>query len=75
MQCADPDAHVDHRHVVNLVAYGGQIMYHMRLDPSVHPTMCAPRQPPLAMKDKIIKELDRMTKLGVIKPVQEPTEH
>jgi len=26
------------------------------------------------MKDKIIKELHRMTELGVIKPVQEPTE-
>ncbi len=50
------------------------VVYHMRLDPSLHPTICAPRRPPLAMKDKIIKELDRMTKLGVIKPVQEPTE-
>ncbi|RXN39425.1 dynein heavy chain axonemal [Labeo rohita] len=147
LQHIDPGAHVDHSHVVNLVAYGGQIIqtlgvtnvnftcgtlqfhvvdsdvkpllglrdsvklgfvqlgpnvhalqqgapelteykdlfdcstigklpvaYHMRLDPSVHPTICAPRRVPLAMKDKIIKELNRMTKLGVIKPVQEPTE-
>lgn len=44
----------------------------MHLDPSVHPTICAPRRVPLAMKDKIVNELNRMTKLGVIKPVQEP---
>ncbi len=50
------------------------VVYHMHLDPSVHPTICAPIRPPLAIKDKIINKLDRITKLGVIKPVQKPTE-
>ncbi len=50
------------------------VVYHMRLDDTVHPTICAPRQVPLAMKDKIVAELRRMTELGVITPVQEPTE-
>lgn len=50
------------------------VVYHMRLDDSVHPMICAPRWVPLAMKDKIIEEVNRMTKLRVIKPVHEPTE-
>ena len=50
------------------------VVYHMRLDNTVHPTVCAPRRVPLAMKDKIVAELHRMTRLGVITPVQEPTE-
>ena len=50
------------------------VVYHMRLDDTVHPTVCAPRWVPLAMKDKIVAELHRMTRLGVITPVQEPTE-
>lgn len=50
------------------------VVYHMHLDNSVHPTICTPRQVPLSMKDKIIEELNRMSKLGVIKPVQDPTE-
>ena len=50
------------------------VVYPMRMNDSVHPTICAPRQVPLAVKDKISGELNRMTKLGVIKAVQEPTE-
>lgn len=50
------------------------VVYHMRLDDTVHPTICAPRRVPLAMKDRIVEELHRMTRLGVITPVQEPTE-
>lgn len=42
------------------------VVYHMRLDDTVHPTICAPRRVPLAMKDKIVAELHRMTELGVI---------
>ncbi|KAL2096307.1 hypothetical protein ACEWY4_008455 [Coilia grayii] len=49
------------------------VVYRMRLDDSVHPTISSPRRVPLAMKDKIIEELNRI-KLGVIKPVQKPTE-
>lgn len=50
------------------------VVYHMRLDDTVHPAICAPRRVPLAMKDRIVTELHRMTRLGVITPVQEPTE-
>ncbi|KAL2080104.1 hypothetical protein ACEWY4_023897 [Coilia grayii] len=50
------------------------VVYRMCLDDSVHPTICSPKRVPLAMKDKTIEELYRMTKLGVIKPVQGPSE-
>ncbi len=46
------------------------VMYHMRLDESVCPTVCAPRRIPLAMKDKVFQELERMTRLGIISPVE-----
>jgi len=49
------------------------VIYHMRLDESVHPTVCAPRRIPLAMKDKVAQELERMTKMGIIVPVEEAT--
>ncbi|RXN33036.1 Retrovirus-related Pol poly from transposon [Labeo rohita] len=49
------------------------VMYHMRLDESVRPTVCAPRRILLTMKDKVLQELERMTKLGIISPVEEAT--
>ncbi|XP_051530640.1 carbonic anhydrase 4-like [Myxocyprinus asiaticus] len=49
------------------------VVYHMGLDESVHPTVCAPRRIPLAMKDKVAQELERMTRLGIISPVEEAT--
>ena len=33
----------------------------MRLDDTVAPTLCAPRRIPIAMKDKVKAELDRIT--------------
>ncbi|KAI4879140.1 hypothetical protein NFI96_009335 [Prochilodus magdalenae] len=50
------------------------MVYHMHLDNSIHPTICAPRQIPIAMKDDVVKELERMTRLGVIAPMEEATE-
>lgn len=50
------------------------VVYHMRLDDTVAPTICAPRRIPIAMKDKVKAELDRMTALGVITPENEATE-
>ncbi|TWW70774.1 hypothetical protein D4764_17G0002570 [Takifugu flavidus] len=50
------------------------VVYHMRLDHSVPPTICAPRRVPLAMRDKIVAELQRMTNMEVITPIQEHTE-
>ena len=46
----------------------------MRLDDTVAPTLCAPRRIPIAMKDKVKAELDRMTALGVITPENDATE-
>lgn len=46
----------------------------MRLDDTVVPTICAPRRIPIAMKDKVKAELDRMTALGVITPENDATE-
>ncbi len=40
------------------------VVYHMRLDESVAPNVCAPRKVPIAM-EKVMAELERMTKLGV----------
>ncbi|KAL1259036.1 hypothetical protein QQF64_009613 [Cirrhinus molitorella] len=48
-------------------------MYHIRLDESVHPTVCAPRRITVAMKDKVLQELERMARLGIISPVEEAT--
>ncbi len=50
------------------------VVYHMRLDESVAPNVCAPRKVPIAMKEKVMAELERMTKLGVIAPETEATE-
>lgn len=45
----------------------------MRLDESVRPAVCAQRRIPLAMKDKGLQELERITRLGNISPVEEAT--
>ncbi|KAL1265326.1 hypothetical protein QQF64_003353 [Cirrhinus molitorella] len=45
----------------------------MRLDESVHPSVCAPRRIPVAMKDKVLQDLERMARLGIISPVEEAT--
>lgn len=37
------------------------VVYHMRLDDTVPPTICALRRVPLAMRDEIVTELQRMT--------------
>ncbi|CAL8285163.1 unnamed protein product [Boreogadus saida] len=51
------------------------VVYHMGLDDTVHPTVCAPRRVPLAMKDKIVAELHRMTRLRVISHAEEMEEY
>ncbi len=50
------------------------VVYHMRLDESVVPNVCAPRKVPIAMKEKVMAEIERMTKLGIIAPETEATE-
>ena len=50
------------------------VIYKMRLDPEVKPVVCPPRRVPVALQDQVKDELDRMTSIGVITPVSEPTE-
>lgn len=48
--------------------------YHIVLDKNVHPVIHAPRKCPIQLRDNIRSELERMTKQGVIRKVQEPTD-
>ena len=50
------------------------VKYKMTLDPSVPPVIRPPRRVPKPMEGKVKEELRRMTKLGVIEPVEEATE-
>ena len=46
----------------------------LTLKPDAQPVIHAPRRAPIQLKDKIKAELNRMTELGVIRPVQQPTD-
>ena len=46
----------------------------IKIDTSVTPTVHAPRKVPLAIKDKLKDELDKMEKMGVIIKQNQPTE-
>ncbi len=46
----------------------------MTLDPAVPPVIRPPRRVPKPMEGNVKEELRRMTKLGVIEPVEEATE-
>lgn len=49
-------------------------IHHITMDPEIKPVINPPRNIPVALKKKLKKELIKMTELGVIKPVSEPTE-
>ncbi len=49
------------------------VEYRMKLDPEIKPVIRPPRRIPVSMQDKVKAELERMVKMGVIKPVSEPT--
>ncbi|RUS68937.1 hypothetical protein EGW08_023300 [Elysia chlorotica] len=46
---------------------------HLTIDPKVKPVIMPNRRVPVAVKDRLKQELDRLTKIGVITPVTEPT--
>ena len=47
---------------------------HLETDPNVAPTVMPPRRVPIALKEKLKNELDRLTQRKVISPIQEPTD-
>ena len=47
---------------------------HLEIRPNAKPVSMPPRRVPVAIKDKLRKELERLTERGAIAPVQEPTE-
>ena len=50
------------------------VVYKMKLNESVSPVIKPARKVPIAMEQKVKEELERMTRIGVIKPESEPTE-
>ena len=46
---------------------------HLQVDETIHPTVMPTRRIPIAVRPKLKAELNRMTKLGVITKVEEPT--
>ena len=46
---------------------------HFELDPNIPPVQCAPRNVPVALREKVKEELDRHIRAGNITPVSEPT--
>ena len=47
---------------------------HLETDPNVAPTVMPPRRVPVALKEDLKNELDRLTRRKVISPIQEPTD-
>lgn len=48
--------------------------HHILIDHTVTPVVHAPRRIPVAIRDKVVEELHRMEKVGVITRQTEPTE-
>ncbi|CAB4039009.1 Hypothetical predicted protein [Paramuricea clavata] len=48
--------------------------YHITLEPDAEPVIHPPRQVPVHLRDHFKQEIDNMLKLGVITPVEKPTE-
>ncbi len=50
------------------------VTYSMKIDPTIPPVIRPARRIPVAMQDKVKKEFQRMTDLGVITPISKPSE-
>ena len=46
---------------------------HLEVDENVTPVISPPRRISVALKDRVNKEIDRLTQIGVIAPVDQPT--
>ena len=51
-----------------------QTTHHISPDPNVPPVINPPRRVPFALSEKLKAELDKMTEMGIIVPVSEPTD-
>ena len=49
-------------------------LQHLNVDPSVPPSIAPSRRVPFAIKPRLKAELERLTDIGVLMPVDEPTE-
>ena len=47
--------------------------YHIKIDDTVQPIICPPQNIPVALRERVRDEIDRMEKLGVLKKVEELT--
>jgi hypothetical protein len=47
--------------------------YHLELDENATPIVYPPRKVPVAIKERLRNELERLTKMDIIKPVSTPT--
>ena len=47
---------------------------HLETYPNVAPTVMPPRRVPVALKERLINKLDRLTPKKVIRPIHEPTD-
>lgn len=47
---------------------------HLETDPNVAPTVMPPRRVPVALKEQLKNEHDRLTQRKMISPIQEPTD-
>lgn len=48
--------------------------YHLVLDPDIKPVVHPPRKVPIAIKERLQSELDKLVEMNIITPVTEPTE-
>lgn len=48
-------------------------LYHMKVDETVRPVVHPPRNVPVALRDRLREELDKLVGEGIITPVTEPT--
>jgi hypothetical protein len=50
-----------------------QVKYDLELDENATPIVHPPRKVPVAIKERLRNELERLTKMDIIKPVSTPT--